>query len=94
MDTIFLCMASLLVATAHAIGRTDGIRSPPGGCLHVNTTTHRLVDTYSRERYFHGLNVVVKGPPWLPRMDQFDPRWSFVEKDMQVLYDLGLNGIR
>ena len=45
-------------------------------------------------RYFHGLNVVVKGPPWLPRMDVFDPNWSFVEKDMQVLQELGFNAIR
>lgn len=68
--------------------------SPPGGCLHVNTTTHRLTDVQGREHYYHGVNVVVKGPPWLPRMDVFDPDMSFVEKDMIELSSMGLNAIR
>ena len=86
----WLCAASILITV-----RGIAIRSSPGSdCLHVNTTTHHLVDSDGRERYFHGVNVVVKRPPWLPRMDKFDPRWSFVDKDMQVLSDLGLNGIR
>lgn len=64
-------------------------------CLHVNTSTHRLVDGYHRERYFHGVNVVVKGPPWIPRTEGgFDPFHSFVEEDMQLLHENGLNGIR
>ena len=91
MAAFWLCAASILVTVVRGIA----VRSSPGAdCLHVNTTTHRLVDNYGRERYFHGVNVVMKRPPWLPRMDKFDPRSSFVEKDMQVLSDLGLNGIR
>ena len=74
---------------------SDNQLGDPGpGCIHVNTTTHRLVDGYNRERYFHGVNVVVKGPPWIPRQDKFDPYWSFVEEDMQMLKDWGLNAIR
>lgn len=74
----------------------DSLRlgDPGPGCIHVNTTTHKLVDGYGRERYFHGVNVVVKGPPWIPRQDKFDPHWSFVEEDMQLLQDWGLNAIR
>ena len=67
---------------------------PGPGCIHVNTTTHRLVDGYNRERYFHGLNVVVKGPPWIPRQDKFDSDWSFSKEDMQLLQEWGLNAIR
>ena len=63
-------------------------------CFNVNTTTHRIIDQRGRERYFHGMNVVVKGPPWLPRTDAFHPTWSFVEKDMATLQELGLNAIR
>ena len=74
--------------------RAIGLGDPGPGCLHVNTTTHRLVDGYGRERYFHGVNVVVKGPPWIPRQDKFDPYWSFSEKDMQLLQSWGLNAIR
>ena len=69
-------------------------KSPGSDCLHVNTSTLRIVDTDGRERYFHGVNVVVKGPPWLPELETFDPLKSFVEKDMQTLQDLGLNAIR
>ena len=63
-------------------------------CYNVNTDTHRIVDLQGRERYFHGVNVVVKGPPWIPRTDVFHPTWSFVEKDMEILRDLGMNAIR
>ena len=39
--------------------------------------------------------MVVKGPPWMPNtMGEFDPLWSFGEKDMEILHELGLNGIR
>ena len=69
-------------------------QGPGADCLHVNTTTHRIVDSEGRERYFHGVNVVVKGPPWLPELQTFDPLTSFVEKDMQTLQELGLNAIR
>lgn len=63
-------------------------------CYNVNTSTHRIVDKYGRERYFHGINVVVKGPPWIPRTDAFHPTSSFVDKDMEMLQDLGLNAVR
>lgn len=72
------------------------INQDPGvGCLFVNTSTNHLRDSFQRERYFHGVNVVVKGPPWMPHTEgQFDPFWSFVEEDMQLLRENGLNGIR
>ncbi len=62
--------------------------------LHVNPETRRIIDAAGKERYFHGVNVVVKGPPWIPETATFDPRQSFVEKDMQTLQELGLNAIR
>ena len=72
-----------------------GVLGDPGpGCIHVNTSRHRLVDGYGREKYFHGVNVVVKGPPWIPRQDEFDPHWSFVKADMELLQAWGLNAIR
>ena len=62
--------------------------------LQVDIERNRVVDAMGRERYFHGVNVVVKGPPWIPVMDRFDPDWSFSTKDMETLQQLGLNGIR
>ena len=38
--------------------------------------------------------MVVKGPPWIPKQDKFDPYWSFAEEDMQLLQSWGLNAIR
>ena len=74
---------------------TTQLLSSAAGCLHVNTTTHHLVDSYQRERYFHGVNVVVKEPPWMPQTEGgFDPFRSFVEEDMELLQEYGLNAIR
>ncbi|CAI8015649.1 Endoglycoceramidase [Geodia barretti] len=84
----------LLLFTAAFCVSSSSRASPGSKCLHVNNSTHRIVDTDGRERYFHGVNVVVKGPPWLPELQEFDPLKSFVEKDMQTLQELGLNAIR
>ncbi len=63
-------------------------------CYNVNTSTHRMVDSLGRERFFHGMNVVVKGPPWIPQIHGFDPQWSFSEEDMQTFQSLGWNAMR
>lgn len=53
-----------------------------------------MVDSLGRERFFHGMNVVVKGPPWIPQIHGFDPQWSFSEEDMQTFQSLGWNAMR
>ena len=62
--------------------------------IQVDPSTRQLVDGEGRQRYFHGVNVVVKGPPWIPEASSFDPKSSFVEEDMRTLRNLGLNAIR
>ncbi|KAJ7534126.1 hypothetical protein O6H91_13G080900 [Diphasiastrum complanatum] len=62
--------------------------------FHVNTATGRIVDKYGRERLFHGLNVVMKGPPWHPHTDAFDPRNSFCEGDIKLMRKWGMNVVR
>ncbi|KAI6660971.1 EGCase [Oopsacas minuta] len=64
------------------------------GSISVNPETKRLIDKFGREVYFHGVNVVYKVPPYVPRTDSFNPIHSFVEKDMKILSGLGLNVIR
>ena len=81
------CRLLQLLALAVAVVLARGI-------LYVNPETRRIVDAAGKERYFHGVNVVVKGPPWIPEAATFDPRQSFVEKDMLTLQELGLNAIR
>ena len=60
----------------------------------MNTTTNKMVDSFGRERYFHGINVVVKGPPWIPNTQKFSSDWSFTDEDMKLLNELGVNVVR
>lgn len=60
----------------------------------INQSNGRIIDSYGRERIFHGLNVVVKGPPWLPEIDYFDPSVSFTQEDIIILKSLGVNVVR
>lgn len=62
--------------------------------IHNDPVTQRLKDEDNREVYFHGVNVVVKGHPWIPETEHFDVQNSFSDFDMQTLQELGLNGIR
>jgi hypothetical protein len=38
-----------------------------------------IVDELNRERFFHGVNVVYKKPPWIPRTDVFTYHDSFAQ---------------
>ena len=60
------------------------------GVLRVNPETRRIVDVEGKERFFHGVNVVVKKFPWIPEGDVY----PFNETDMQRLQKLGLNSLR
>lgn len=65
-----------------------------GGFISSNPTTQQLVDDAGRERFFHGVNVVYKGPPYVPQTTSFDTFLSYSEKDAETLAFLGLNVIR
>ena len=41
---------------------------------YVNPSTNRIVDSYGRERIFHGDNVVMKTSPFIPITTHFDAR--------------------
>lgn len=51
-------------------------------------------DKLGRERYFRGLNVVYKGPPYYPLIDEYDRRLSFNQDDVEFLAFLNVNVIR
>lgn len=53
-----------------------------------------FVDDVGRERIFHGVNAVVKGPPWIPTYGAFDVETSLGPDDFEILQDLGVNVIR
>lgn len=53
-----------------------------------------FIDSDGRERIFHGVNSVVKGPPWVPETRYFHVNYSMTEHDMQILSSMGMNVIR
>ena len=57
-----------------------------------NNTFVRLDD--GRYAIFHGVNIVVKLPPFIPDTEKFDPYISFTDKDIEILKNLGMNLVR
>ena len=47
-----------------------------------------------RYSIFHGVNVVVKLPPYIPDTENFDPYFSFTNEDIMILKRLGINLVR
>ena len=63
--------------------------------LRLEETGERvLVDSFGRQRAFHGTNCVVKGPPWIPSRDGFDQFTSLTAKDFELMRSAGVNAIR
>lgn len=74
-----------------AISLTAGLaQAGAEGVIRVNPETLSIIDAEGRERFFHGVNVVVKKFPWIPEGDAY----PFNETDMQRLQKLGLNSLR
>ena len=51
----------------------------------VDPARRRLMDSTGAERLFHGVNVVSKGAPYLPRTDQFNADDSLVMSTVVLL---------
>lgn len=69
--------------------------SLPAITLRQLPTKERVfVDPQGRQRLFHGANVVVKGPPWLPSRSGFDWRTSLVKEDFKLMREAGMNSMR
>ena len=48
----------------------------------------------NREVFFHGVNAIVKGFPYLPEINTFDIDTSLSKEDHETLADLGVNVYR
>ena len=51
-------------------------------------------DDQGRARIFHGHNIVVKLPPYLPDLEKFDPQMSLVEEDLKNFEAWGVTIVR
>lgn len=60
----------------------------------ISTKNNKLYDEQNRERIFHGVNVVMKVPPYIPNTRDFNVLNSFTETDMAYLKSWGQNVIR
>ncbi|KAG6551438.1 hypothetical protein Mapa_007084 [Marchantia paleacea] len=89
-------LIALLVASAWGLDDRKTIRNGrfAAADFHVVPDTGRIQDGRGRERIFHGLNVVMKGPPWHPQIDSFDPQMSFTDADVALLKEWGMNVVR
>ena len=54
----------------------------------------KIYDDKWREVYFHGMNIAVKVPPYVPKTDAYDDKMSFVKEDIDKLKENGFNAIR
>jgi len=68
--------------------------SPSPSPITLDQSTLRMVDSYGREKIFHGTNSIVKGPPWHPDYETFSSDISMAGRDFDIMNDLGLNLLR
>lgn len=49
-------------------------------CAFSFTIKHgHILDDQNRQIYFHGMNIAVKVPPYLPKTDAYDENMSFAK---------------
>ena len=60
-----LCTALYLLQLS-GLGRSDKFS--------VSSEKNRIIDSFGRERFFHGTNVVFKTDPFIPITTHFDAR--------------------
>jgi endoglycosylceramidase len=65
-----------------------------GRIFRIDHNRRQFVDDKGRVNIFHGVNVVVKLPPYIPKTDKFDPFFSLCEEDVKIMKKYGFNLVR
>lgn len=60
----------------------------------IDAATRTFRDDFGRARIFHGFNVVVKKPDYLPIQDHWDFDMSITTEDLQYMSDWGVKIVR
>jgi len=61
----------------------------------IDSTKSFILDNEGRYSVFHGVNVIIKLPPYLPDIDKFDPLNSLnTEYDLKTMKKMGFNMVR
>ena len=62
--------------------------------IKIDKELRHFVDEFGRVKIFHGVNLVVKIPPYLPKTDKFDPLMSMSSEDFDHFKIMGFNIVR
>jgi endoglycosylceramidase len=62
--------------------------------INIDKNSRQFVDKEGRVRIFHGVNIVVKNPPYTPLEGSFDPINSLSDIDYDYLTKFGFNVVR
>lgn len=89
MQRIFFLLSPLLVIVSTVLSVNAPLPS-----IQVDPDTQHFVDEFGRVRFFHGVNVVYKIPPYLPNLTNFDPQNSLTDDDLANLHQWGFNVVR
>lgn len=83
---------SLSSSSSHSPSHSSS-NSLPSIQLKQRSTGERIfIETVNnREVFFHGVNAIVKGFPYIPETEYFDIDISLSKEDHQTLSDLGVN---
>ncbi|KAJ3267619.1 hypothetical protein HDU76_011704, partial [Blyttiomyces sp. JEL0837] len=85
------CLGAVLVASVQAINLPS--QSKPSKIVAAKGTL--FIDELGRSHILRGTNVVYKGAPWHPDInDNADPRYSFNQADIDILASHGVTAIR
>ena len=60
----------------------------------IDAATRTFRDEFERAKIFHGFNVVVKVPDYLPSVDKFDPITSIAKEDLELMQAWGTKMVR
>ena len=61
----------------------------------IDSTKSFILDNEGRYSVFHGVNVIIKLPPYLPDLEKFDPMNSLnTEYDLKTMKKMGFNMVR
>ncbi|TNV80325.1 hypothetical protein FGO68_gene10517 [Halteria grandinella] len=64
------------------------------GRISINPSTRLMQDASNRTMILHGVNIVPKTHPYIPRNDTFDPVFSLTEAEIKGLSEWGFNVVR
>jgi len=94
MQIVLLIVAYVSTSFAYELQwNISGFEAPEPTRI-TKTENLQFIDSFGRQRFFRGMNVVFKGPPYYPPTDQYNPLDSFSIEDVKLLSDLNVNIIR